>query len=308
MEVTSDGKWYWVEPASEPVAEAASRILELRMADVQRFLPLAAKHGADDVEYVHQLRVSCRRASAALRAFEPLAGRGARKLSQWLRRLRRAAGPARDADVFLEMLQSELSPTNEYAQELVDIALAARAEAQPALVEAEDKAAGGALRRAVKKCVRSIARAKDDEADRSFAEFARGAFAAAVEGVHAIDPEEAAWEELHELRIASKRLRYSIEIFHSAAAPYLRLEIYPQVEEIQERLGAINDRVSSQWRLQQMLHGMPADGLAAFIAGMIVGEHSEAERLHDEFLAWWSPERQTAFREQIAEAFDTAVA
>ncbi len=308
MEVTSDGKWYWVEPVSDPVTEAACRILELRMDDVQRFLPLAAKHGADDIEYVHQLRVSCRRASAALRAFEPLARRGARKLSRWLRTLRRAAGPARDADVFLEMLRADLSPTNEYAQDLVDLALASRAQAQPALVAAEEDAARGALRKAVKKCVRSIARAKGDEADRSFAEFARKAFAAAAEGVHAVDPEQATWEELHELRIAAKRLRYSIEIFHSAAAPFLRLEVYPQVEEIQEQLGAINDRASSQLRLQQMLQGMPADGLAAFVAGMIVGEHSEAERLHDEFLQWWSPERQSAFREQLAGAFDNVVA
>jgi hypothetical protein len=41
---------------------------------------------------------------------------------------------------------------------------------------------------------------------------------------------------------------------------------------------------------------------------MIVGEHSEAERLHDEFLQWWTPERQTTFREQMAGAFDNVVA
>ena len=56
-----------------------------------------------------------------------------------------------------------------------------------------------------------------------------------------------------------------------AAAPFLRLELYPQVEEIQEQLGAINDRVSSQLRLQQMLHGMPADGLAAFEGVEVAG-------------------------------------
>src|SRR5262249_4315666 len=54
------------------------------------------------IEYVHQLRVGTRRADAALRIFTAcLPGEVYRKSRRRLRELRRAAGAARDWDVFL---------------------------------------------------------------------------------------------------------------------------------------------------------------------------------------------------------------
>ena len=44
-------------------------------------------------------------------------------------------------------------------------------------------------------------------------------------------------DQLHELRIAGKRLRYSIELFHSAFPAALREKAYPQVEQLQSGLG-----------------------------------------------------------------------
>ena len=299
MDVTSDGKWFWVEPPAGDAAAAAERILAQRMADVQRFLPLAARHDADDVEYVHQLRVSCRRASAALQAFAPMAGRRSRKLKRWLQRLRRAAGPARDADVYLARLRTELDPASSYAQQLVAVVRQSRAEAQAELVRADAKAARGGLSRAIEACLTRIANANDADADLSFAEFARKAVSGSAAELHGVDPQSATMTELHELRIAAKRLRYSIEIFHSAAASELRLEIYPQIEEMQERLGAINDRTSSQCRLQRWIADLPADGLAAFTGALIASEHAAAERLRGEFLQWWTPDRQTRLREGL---------
>jgi CHAD domain-containing protein len=303
MDVTCDGKWFWVEPPTARVAAAAERILEIRLAEVQKFLPLAARHDADDVEYVHQLRVSCRRAAAALRAFEPLAGRGGKKLKRWLKKLREAAGPARDADVYLARLRSELDPANQYAQELVGVVRQSREEAQAALVKIDKRASRGGFQRAIDNALDRIARSDDELADESFAEFALRAVADATHEVDAIDAPTASIAELHQLRIAAKRLRYAIEIFHSAATPELRLELYPQVEEMQERLGAVNDRSASQARLQQWLGELPPDGLAAFVAGLVVSEHAMAGRLRGEFLQWWTPERQTRVTDGLAAAF-----
>ncbi len=303
MEVTSDGKWFWVEPPKAPVAAAAERILALRLEEVQRYLPLAARHDADDVEYVHQLRVSCRRAAAALRAFQPLVQRRGRKLKTWLKRLRRAAGPARDADVFVARLRHDLDPANRYAQELVEVVSQARIEAQHLLVKADAKAAKGDFQQAIDKCLKGLVKPHAALAELSFAEFAQESIAAPAAALSAVDVHAASVVELHQLRIAAKRLRYSIEIFHSTAAPALRLETYPQVEELQERLGAINDRAASQVRLQRWLAELPADGLAAFVAALIVGEHAAAARLRNEFLAWWTPERQSHLSEQLENAF-----
>jgi CHAD domain-containing protein len=300
MDVTCDGKWFWVEPPTANVAAAAERILDARLAEVQRYLPLAARHNAEDMEFVHQLRVNCRRAAAALRAFEPLAGRRGRKLKKWLQELRRAAGPARDADVYLARLRLELDPGNEHAQQLVDFVRQSRADAQAALNGIDERASHGGFQRAIDRCLDRIAKPRGPAEHQSFADFAQHALASAAEGLKVVNPQTASLAELHELRIAGKRLRYAIEIFHSAAAPELRHEVYPDIEELQERLGTLNDHIASQARLQQWLANLPADGFAAFVAELIVNEHASAERVHRMFLPWWTPEKQHQVIESLA--------
>jgi triphosphatase len=304
MHVTGDGKWFWVEPPTAPVAQAAERILALRMAEVERYLPLAARHAGDDVEYVHQLRVSCRRAGAALRAFESFAGKRRRQLKRWLKRLREAAGPARDADVLIARLHNELDAANPLAQQLVDTVIQSRKESQAALGKIDRKAADGTLQRAADRCIERIATSNRKRARRTFAEFARRAVAEAARGLEGINVTIASLDELHQLRIAAKRLRYSIEIFHSAASSALRLETYPQVEELQERLGALNDRAASQARWQTWLGELPPSDLAAFAASLVVRDHAAATDLREEFLAWWTAERQASVRDQLAAAFN----
>ena len=302
MQVTTDGKWFWVTPPTEPAPEAAEHILAMRMDEVLRYLPLAAHHAAEDVEYVHQLRVHCRRASAALRAFEPLASRGARRSSGGCAGCGRLRA-RRDADVFVTRLQADLDPANANAQQLIDVVVHSRGEAQRALVDADEKASRGGLQRAVDRCRRRIHRAGKAKTVSSFADYAEHAIAAAAQGLEEIDAHAASMVELHELRIAAKRLRYAIEIFHSGAAPELRFDAYPIVEEIQERLGAINDHTTSQLRLQQWIALLPADDLAAFVAGLIVNENAEAERIRDEFLEWWTPERQAQLHQHLQSAW-----
>jgi len=98
-------------------------------------------------------------------------------------------------------------------------------------------------------------------------------------------------EQLHELRIAGKRLRYSIEIFHGAFPFGLRTELYPLVEKLQDRLGRMNDHATAQALFQGLLAGMPVDNRAAYLARCIVEQHEAAELLRDEFLDWWTAER-----------------
>src|SRR5206468_5052202 len=70
-------------------------------------LPLAVHDADRDVEDVHRLRVATRRAGAALKIFQPcLPDKVFRRVRKQLRALRRAAGEARDWDVFLaDLLQ-----------------------------------------------------------------------------------------------------------------------------------------------------------------------------------------------------------
>jgi CHAD domain-containing protein len=295
MGVTSDGKWFCVDPVDMPVAEAAGEMLRLRVEEVQKALPVAA-HAEDgheeSVEAIHQVRVSCRRAAAAQRAFRSLTGRGGKKLDRWLKRLRRAAGPARDADVLLERLRRELALDNSCSQQIIEHVQGAREKAQRRLTEADAKTAEGGFERALNKTLKTLAKAKPKQAKQSFAEFARAALGAAGEEMRAIDPLAASVGELHQLRIAAKHLRYTIELFHSAADARVRGDAYPLVEELQERLGALNDRVSAQARFQSWLAELPPNELAGCIAGVVVSEQAAAEQLRSKFLTWWLPQRQ----------------
>src|SRR5271156_3245082 len=95
-------KFKWVEADSpdEAAVRVARRALDARLSSVWEWLPLASDQPDEDLEYVHQLRVSSRRAMAAIDTFESLLPR---RRTAWFRkqlnRVRRAAGNAREFDV-----------------------------------------------------------------------------------------------------------------------------------------------------------------------------------------------------------------
>src|SRR5437660_8796974 len=136
----ADGKWIAELTADTPLREAARHALKVRLHVVRDHLPLAVEEGERDPEHVHQLRVATRRAGAALRIFGScLAGKALKTVKKRLRRTRRAAGEARDWDVFLS---DALARRNEVAAAqqaglsyLFGYAAAQRAAAQSHLVE-----------------------------------------------------------------------------------------------------------------------------------------------------------------------------
>src|SRR4051812_10904613 len=97
----AEGKWISdVTGAASPGA-AAARVLPVRLGVVRDSLPRALSPSAEDPEHVHQLRVAPRRAGAALDIFELcLPAKVYKSAKKRIRRIRRAAGAARDWDVF----------------------------------------------------------------------------------------------------------------------------------------------------------------------------------------------------------------
>lgn len=88
---------------TEPVPQFAREELQARMDRVLAELNRAIQKPDD--EAVHDLRVSIRRFSQALRAFAAvLPGKGARKIRQRLKVVLDAAAVVRDLDVGLELL------------------------------------------------------------------------------------------------------------------------------------------------------------------------------------------------------------
>jgi len=293
-------KWIEITEAERGAAELAAEIIQLRMCHVEQLLPLAAHNYRDDIEYVHQLRVGCRRAGAALGAFRPLVTGKAKRLKKWLRKIRQAAGPARDADVLLERLkaQSKPMPGHEY---LVARLKRRRANVQQALVEVAAKAETGRLEQSVTRCLKALQKKPPKRAAVRFDLFAHQALrSVSQQMLQRSGLQQPTIAQLHQLRIAGKRLRYSIEIFHGVFPLSLREEIYPLVEKIQARLGSLNDHATAQALFQGWLADLPPDERAAQLAARIVAEHDLAEQIHLDFLQWWTPKRVAALESHLS--------
>ena len=293
------GKWVEAVAMEAPAAEVAARILRQRLESVEESLPLAALKYDKDVEHVHRLRVACRRAGAALSAFRPLLAEKPKSLQKWLRRIRRAAGPARDTDVLLLRLKKEQRSGHEADYVIARLREQRKAD-QVALVDLHEKVTSGKFDKSVQRGIAAFQQEASGQAE-PFSQFAKKALRSASSGVfeHAgiVQPTV---PQLHGLRIAGKRLRYSIEIFHSAFAKDLRRKIYPTMEKIQARLGKLNDHATAQALFLSWLRDLPADDRAAYLARLIVEEHEAALRIREEFLQWWKPKRIAKLESQLA--------
>ncbi len=295
------GKWIDISSSRLPAIKVAEQVLVLRVQHVQKMLPLAAWKYAEDVEYVHQLRVACRRAGAALQAFRPLMKEKPTSLRRWLRRIRQAAGSARDTDVLLERIQQE-SQAKPFSEYVVARLQQQRVDVQQHLVEVEKRAKRGKIERSLKQCLATLGKGSQKK-QQTIGPFAKAALRKSCQSVleqTALMAPGAAntqpsLEQLHELRLAGKRLRYSIELFHNVFPPELRTEFYPLVEKLQSRLGKINDHATAQAMFQHWLVQMPVGGHAAELASCIVAEYESAERLRVEFLDWWTIDRIARF-------------
>ena len=252
----ADGKWVAGLTPGMPVAEAAAVVLTARLAVVREYLPLAVGKFHEDPEYVHQLRVGTRRAGAALRAFaDCLPRKPLEATRKALRSLRRAAGDARDWDVFLLGLPGAKSLAASAGKPALDFlagyALGERTAAQVRLVEAA--AVGPRFTELCETLPGEAQTPQGEDAPATLGALAArqigerlGAFTAAVDA-NPTDP-----TDLHQLRILGKRLRYALEIFAACFPPEFKHAVYPAIEHVQEVLGDIQDAVVGLARLTDL--------------------------------------------------------
>jgi CHAD domain-containing protein len=100
-------KWLRGVSSEAPADEVARAALAERLLAVSHFLEKSIG-SPDEEEAIHQLRVWSRRATAALKLFEPgLERKQRRRMKKTLRKMRRAAGAVRDCDVHLERLTQD---------------------------------------------------------------------------------------------------------------------------------------------------------------------------------------------------------
>ncbi len=250
-----DGKWIDDVTAATPLAEAARLVLAARLGVVGRCLAPALSLAYEDVEHVHQLRVATRRARAALDIFaDGLSEEAYAAGKKQLRRIRRAAGAARDWDVFLATLtgtKRRWPPRQAPGRDLlVGYALAQRGAAQKRLGDLGDDYPDRFERLQAE--VRASVSPKRTQP--SLLQLARSLLADLVEQLEkALAADLDDYARLHQARIEGKRLRYAMEIFAACFAPAFRERLYPVVEQMQEILGHANDSYVALGHLQDVL-------------------------------------------------------
>jgi len=247
-------KWVTGLSPELSVSDAARVTIQQRLQSVVEFLPLAAKHSEDDLEFVHQLRVSTRRSTAALDLFDTqLPHRRRRHLRQQLRQIRRAAGAARDLDVMLIRFRREENESGDRRfRKIIGNLEARRRKAQRALVDVHRRLKDAVISKTVRAIVSRV-RWRSTEPEPSFQccavhllEMAASKFFLAVR-LDSDDP-----ESLHEMRLEAKCLRYTAEVVAPAFDAPFRQRFYPELVELQDALGRISDhqavsRLFARW-------------------------------------------------------------
>jgi len=261
--------------------EAFRRLARACLLQIRRNVACAAE--GSDIEGVHQMRVGVRRLRALVSlyrkhlAVEPLA-----RLTEDLRWLQGALGPAREWDVFLdETLKPLIERRGSEAglAQMLKAAEGARAKAYKAfraelasprfaevVLRAERMVEDGSL------FASAPTQGEDDPLTSSALVFARAALRRRDRKLRKHKGELASMpeEELHELRLQAKKARYAVEFFRSLFPLKGTKRYVAAVTALQDRLGALNDAFVSRG-LIETLRGRRASRAAARAEGLITG-------------------------------------
>lgn len=313
-----------IEP-DDPMSEAGRKILRFHYQRMVYHEP--GTRLGQDIESLHDMRVATRRMRAAFRVFgsyyQP---RAVASYQKGLRQTGRALGPVRDLDVFHAKIQSYLSALPPSRQHDLDRFLA--------VLEARRDSARDRMNA-------YLGSAKYAHFRERFGQFLEteglGSKPVGLDGgepppyrvrhvapmavyqrlaaVRAYDE----WvtiprpplERLHSLRIACKRLRYTLEFFREVLGPdtYSLIQL---IVIVQDHLGNLQDAVVARALLSDFIEkgtqgddqvhggpaGAPADatGVEAYLAV----KQRELEQLLDGFPAAWQPIQDSGFSKMIA--------
>jgi len=296
-------KWIDSIPSGCRVSDAARVSLEARLATVAYWLPLAARQIDDDVEKVHQLRVATRRAIAALELYRAWLPRGENRwLSKRLKKIRRAAGAARDLDVLAEWMRNELDGR---AGGLLARVADERAAAQPKIMAVADQSEHeNHFRRKMYGLLAGVRpRGKRQKTqDVSFHNWAESQLGQAAENFFgALPNQNSDLSALHQFRICGKQLRYTLELLASAFGPILREQHYPIVQKLQEQLGRINDCVAADTQLRRWRRKVESPDEQEVVDKLIERQRGQLDDAIAEYRGWWTTQRATTLRQGLSD-------
>jgi len=287
-------KWIEVESAEESALVVARCAIRARLKTVWDWLPHAAEGSTDEAENIHQLRVATRRAMAALHLFEAfLPHERSRWFRKQLKRLRETAGEARDLDVLAQHVKAVCQADHSSGcASLSERVSQARHAAQPVITKIYEKLKRRGYRRRIKKLVNKTRwRCRQSEAP-TYRDAARsGLRPLAVDFFAAAQADFESILAMHEFRIAGKHLRYAMEVFAAAFGPAFRKELYSVVEELQMKLGSVNDHANNRDRCLAWLDETTDESQRLVLSKIIALETAALQNSMREFRQWWTSDR-----------------
>jgi CHAD domain-containing protein len=285
--------------AGQTVGVAAQRLVADRLALVRKRLRKAAKAPADQPEPVHQLRVATRRARAALELFAPVLEA---KSSAWflkrLRKLRRAAGDARNLDVYMARLKEQ---GIEVPEKVLPLLEHERQRAIEPVVELDKQLQGSKTWEKREKDL--FAPATDKKvakvAQQPLAKFAPAAVAPlAKDFIAGLDPADRSAAKLHQLRVAGKRLRYTLELVADALPKAKRGAAKP-LEALQGVLGDLNDLATAAELVDELAKKSKKRSVRRWLKAQRKQERAAFSLARAKFLRGWSQAERQALEAKL---------
>lgn len=308
-------EWVTQCHGTTPVSRVSEIALTARLSIVDRYVADVIGNHAASTETVHQLRVAVRRTTAALSLFAETIPRSARrKWKRKLRRLRQSAGMTRDLDVMssrLEFGSGEVPITSDVLTSHESKLL--RRELRHLRAHGELTLLSGCKR--WEKFLRKQAgnRLGDNIAWRgggsqpqfrcsgamklrsAFRDFSESASVCHLLRQPHLTKKQAfraeGLSQLHQLRIAVKKVRYVMELLEPAYGAKLRQDVCPVFTQFQDRLGEINDHVSASNFYRGLKGRIEKHDLCRALRKMVQKENEALEETVGEFRRWWSFER-----------------
>jgi CHAD domain-containing protein len=278
-----------------PVGHVAANTLRKRLDAVWEELRAACALPAD-AEHVHQLRVATRRTLAAVDAFRPVIPPKRRDwFEKRLRRLRRAAGEARDLDVLAARLAQNGAAL---ARGRVVAMLARQRHDSRAPIRAQlDRLLDADWPSRVDRLLIDIhGRARRSE----FRAFARRRFKPMVKSFfEKADRRLRGNAEIHALRIEGKKLRYALEIFAPVFPEQSRTRCEKSLERLQKTLGDFTDHASAADRFEHWARSSDAGSHHDMLVALRDDENEQADRARKAFSKWWNTARRRSLRRRF---------
>jgi inorganic triphosphatase YgiF len=280
-----------------PKEEVFASILENALRQMRAKERLILETG--DPEAVHQMRVALRRLRACLSSFrKELPGETVEPVRESLRAMLDVLGPARDWEVFVADRLGSAKLLAGHDPRFASVVSIAEKERSKAWTQVRKLLASREYSRTILRLTGWIAcRRWREEMNRkelrrfrgpvgkmAVKSFDKGHRSLCCAGAHLAFGDDASW---HELRIAIKRQRYSLDSFRSCFPAKATSRYVAGLESLQDALGGLQDLATGKELLAKMGRGRP-ESLQAFLAGFIAGQAGERAYLRERVFEQWS--------------------